>query len=318
MRSLKKYWLFAISLCLSAIVASQTGYAVASFSDRFVAASACDSAQNTTNPGNIRLSSQQNYPAIGKERENASRLVDEGYKQSNDWVSGGCRQLLGSSRAANSDYILALNWQPSFCETKPALPECRSQTSQSFEASHLVLHGLWLKNSDYCNVSPKIAALDRQGKWSQLPPINLSRKTRSALALKMPGVASSLHLHEWYKHGRCYSNSPEEYYQESLALLDRVNNSAVRDLFARNIGKFVSAGQIRDRFDKAFDRGAGSKVQVRCQRDIDGDRNDMVVELQINLKGNIQVNTPIANLLKTSRSVRAGCSRGEIDPAGFD
>jgi len=119
------------------------------------------------------------------------------------------------------------------------------------------------------------------------------------------------------KHGTCYSDSPEEYFQESIALLDQVNNSSVRDLFARNISNFLSSNEIRNQFDEAFNNGAGSKVQVQCEKDIDEDRNNMVVELQVNLKGDIQPDTPIATLLQNGRTVPAGCAVGEIDPAGF-
>jgi ribonuclease T2 len=133
----------------------------------------------------------------------------------------------------------------------------------------------------------------------------------------MPGFASDLHLHEWYKHGTCYSDSPEEYYQESIALLDQINDSSVRNLFTENIGNFLSSTEIRDQFDEAFNEGAGSKVQVQCATD-DEDRDRMVVELQINLKGDIQLDTPIENLLKAGKTVSSGCPLGEIDPAGFD
>jgi hypothetical protein len=44
----------------------------------------------------------------------------------------------------------------------------------------------------------------------------------------------------------------------------------------------------------------------------------MVVELQVNLKGNIQPDTPIGSLLQAGQTVPAGCTLGEIDPAGFN
>ena len=97
-----------------------------------------------------------------------------------------------------------------------------------------------------------------------------------------------------------------------------MNNSSVRELFVKNIGNSLSSNEIRNQFDKAFDDGAGSKVQVQCQKDIDEDQNNMVVELQVNLKGNIQPNTPIESLLQAGKTVPAGCTLGEIDPAGFD
>ncbi|WP_190633830.1 ribonuclease [Trichocoleus sp. FACHB-40] len=298
------------------------------FNDQFVAGQACEALESIrrgTNSGDIRLTPQETYPVIGKNRDNASHylLRIEGAEPPSRWVSVQCGQLLGSStpvNPVNQDYLLALSWQPSFCETKPNKPECQSQTAQRFDATNLVLHGLWPqpRQNIYCNVSDNIISLDKDKQWSQLPPIDLSAETRNALAAKMPGFASDLHLHEWYKHGTCYSDSPEEYYQESIALLDQVNNSSVRELFVRNIGNSVSSNEIRNQFDVAFNNGAGSKVQVQCQRDIDEAQNNMVVELQVNLKGNIQPDTPIEGLLQSGKTVPAGCTLGEIDPAGFN
>ncbi len=326
MQALKKYLLVAISVCFCLTLWSKAASAFIAQDNQFVAGEACEALQSIrseTNPGNIRLTPQKTYPAIGKNKDNPSHylLRIEGAESSNRWVSVECGQLVNAAAPprGKQDYLLALSWQPSFCETKPNKPECKTQTVQRFDAKNLVLHGLWPQPKDnvYCNVSNALERLDKDNRWSELPPINLSEKTRKALAVKMPGFASNLHLHEWYKHGTCYSKSPEEYFTESIALLDKVNNSSVQNLFARNIGKFLSSKEIRNQFDKAFNDGAGSKVQVQCKQDIDEDRNNMVVELQINLKGNIESNTPIATLLQAGKTVSAGCNVGEIDPAGF-
>ncbi len=326
MQTLKKYILLAIFLCFCLTLWSKPAYAFIALDNQFVAEEACQALQSIrsgTNPGNIRLTPQKTYPAIGKNQDNASHylLRIEGAESFNRWVPVECGRLLGAAPPqGEQDYLLALSWQPSFCETKPRKSECQSQTAQRFDATNLALHGLWPqpRTNVYCNVSNALERLDKENRWSELPPINLSEKTRKALAVKMPGFASDLHLHEWYKHGTCYSDSPEEYFQESIALLDKVNNSSVQDLFARNIGKFLSSDEIRNQFDEAFNGGAGSKVQIQCQKDIDEDRNNMVVELQINLKGDIQSDTPIATLLQAGKTVSAGCDVGEIDPAGFN
>lgn len=334
MLRLKRWFLFLISLGCFLTLWSKTAYAFIALNDRFVAKEACvavESIRRGSNPGNIRLQPQTTYPVIGKNRADASHylLKIEGANPPTRWVSVQCGRLLGTSapdtpnqpdqpdQAGNQEYLLALSWQPSFCETKPNKPECQSQTAQRFDATNLVLHGLWPQPNQniYCNVSPNLQRLDKENRWSELPPINLSEATRTALAEKMPGF--DLHLHEWYKHGTCYSASPEEYYQESIALLDQVNNSSVRELFASNIGDFLSSAEIRQQFDAAFQAGAGTKVQVQCKRDIDDDRENMVVELQINLKGEIQGDTSIADLLAAGRTVPAGCALGEIDPAGL-
>lgn len=325
MPSLKNCLLFLLSVCLCLTLWSRTSYAVITLDDQFIAGEACEALQSIrreTNPGNIRLTQQQTYPVVGKNREDASHylLRIEGAEPPTRWVPVQCGQLVGATNPVDQDYLLALSWQPSFCETKPDKPECQSQTAQRFDATNLALHGLWPqpRNNIYCHVSSNLIFLDQDRRWSELPPIELSVETRDALAIKMPGFASNLHLHEWYKHGTCYSNSPEEYFQESIALLDQVNNSSVRDLFVSNIGNDLSASEIRNQFNQSFNPGAGNKVQIQCVKDIDQDRDTMVVELQINLKGDIQLDTAIATLLEAGQSVSPGCARGEIDPAGLN
>jgi len=330
MSILKKCLLITIALCSCLTLWSKPAYALISLNDQFVAEEACEAVQSIrkgTNPGNIQLTPQATYPVVGKNRDDASHylLKVEGAEPLQRWVRVQCGQLLAapapvSKNPANEDYLLAASWQPSFCETKPSKTECRTQTAERFDATNLVLHGLWPqpRQNVYCNVSNDIIYLDKERRWSELPPINLSEATFQELKIKMPGLTSDLHLHEWYKHGTCYSNSPEEYYQESIALLDQVNDSLVGDLFASNIGNFLSSGEIRDQFDEAFGEGAGDKVQVKCKRDIDEDRNEMVVELFINFKGNIELDTPIESLLEKGKVVSPGCSLGEIDPAGVN
>jgi ribonuclease T2 len=317
--------LAVLSLWLLAM--PQSAGAFEAMSDQFVANRACaalPTIRGNQNPGNIQLKPQQSYQVIGKNKANPThyQIKVPGAVPENRWVATNCGKLTGQTGtvASRKEFLLALSWQPSFCETKPGKPECQTQTAQRFDATNLALHGLWPQPRDnaYCGVSQQIIQLDKDNQWSSLPPINLSVSTRNALAERMPGFTSNLHLHEWYKHGTCYSSSPEKYFQESMALQDQVNNSSVQDLFERNIGQYLEATTIRNEFDRAFGQGAGARVQIQCQKDIDQDQNNMVVELQLNLKGTIQPSTPIKGLLLAGKTVPAGCSRGEVDPAGVN
>lgn len=166
-------------------------------------------------------------------------------------------------------------------------------------------------------MSDRLQQLDRDKRWLDLPPIPLSPETTAALAIAMPGYASGLHLHEWYKHGTCYSETPEEYYQESLLLLSQVNESMVRELITSRIGDRLTSDEIRRQFDQAFGPGAGAKVEVACANDIDEERDRMIVELRIHLRGEIEADTRLADLLRAAPTVPAGCRGGEIDRAGF-
>lgn len=227
---------------------------------------------------------------------------------------------LESDHKLSSDRkVFAINWQPAFCETQQQVIECQTQTETRFDATNFTLHGLW-SESQYCGVSQQIIDLDKAKpyRWLDLPAIDLSDKLWAKLQVQMPGVASGLHLHEWYKHGTCYSQTPEEYYQESLALLEQINNSSVRELFVKNISKTITTEDIRKEFDRAFGNDAGDKVTVNCKYDTIPKNRKMIVELKLHLQGEIEPDTPISDLFKTSDFVAMECSTGEIDPVGFD
>ncbi|HEY9768528.1 MAG TPA: hypothetical protein V6C71_08460 [Coleofasciculaceae cyanobacterium] len=163
---------------------------------------------------------------MAKNKEEATHyyLTIDGADPSARWVKSGCGELLETFVSRDFDYLLAISWQPAFCETHQDKTECQTQTEARFDASNFTLHGLWPqpRNNVYCNVSNQIEGIDGDGKWSDLPPIDLSDTLKDELAIKMPGFASDLHLHEWYKHGTCYQGTPEEYFRESLDLLDQV------------------------------------------------------------------------------------------------
>lgn len=216
---------------------------------------------------------------------------------------------------ADSDqfFILAVSWQPAFCEAASGKPECRSQTSDRFDASHFTLHGLWPRD-EYCGVSARDEATDRDGRWSALPALDLSPALRRALDTKMPGTRSQLDRHEWTKHGTCFAGDAEAYFAASLALLDQLNASPVRDLFAGSIGKRLTQSQIRSAFDTAFGRGAGERVRITC--DEDGDRT-LVTELTLGLWGTIGAAPDLANLLAAANPTRGGCESGIVDPVGL-
>ncbi len=189
--------------------------------DQLRATQTCEAFQSFrqgTNPGNIRLNPGQIYPVTAKNKDDATHYylrIDEANPMAR-WVSTSCGELLGTPpigdiTSSNPTNVLAISWQPSFCETHQDKDECESQTENRFDASNFTLHGLFPKEL-YCNVSNRVKELDSDGKWSQLPPITLSDGLFDALKTKMPGVASDLHLHEWYKHGTCYSESPIIYF----------------------------------------------------------------------------------------------------------
>ena len=325
---LRRLYILSIVLLFSLSLWTLPARASVKLNDQFKATQGCEAFQSLrkqTNPGNIRLTPDTIYPVTAKNKEDATyyHLKIDGVEPSLRWVSVNCGELLGSTDGrtpSNPSTLLAISWQPAFCETHQNKIECQAQTENSFDADNFTLHGLWPqpRNNIYCDVTEQIKSLDKAKKWSELPPIQLSEPLSQELAIKMPGVASDLHLHEWYKHGTCYSDTPEEYYQESLNLLDQVNNSPVQDLFAANIGDYLTSSDIRGKFNETFGNNAGSKVTVSCKRDNEPTNRRMIVELKLNFKGDIEPETLMTDLFANGKSVFSDCNIGEIDRVGFD
>ncbi|WEK05231.1 MAG: ribonuclease [Candidatus Devosia phytovorans] len=215
-----------------------------------------------------------------------------------------------------TQYVLAISWQPAFCETRPDRAECESQTVDRFDAGNFALHGLWPqpRSRDYCGVDAETVALDEQGDWDLLPEPDISDALRDELQILMPGTHSGLDRHEWITHGTCYDGDAEAYFGDSLDLLDAVNETVVRDLFASNIGKRLTQGQVRAAFDEAFGPGAGDRVRLSCVND--GNRR-LIDELTIGLTGQPQGPDSFGRLILAARPTDGGCDGGMVDAVGL-
>ncbi len=224
--------------------------------------------------------------------------------------------VMSRPTVAAESYVLALSWQPAFCETAERRPECRDQTAERADARQFSLHGLWPQPSSrsYCGIAATAIADDKAGKWNSLPIDYLPQELWDRLRTAMPGTRSGLHKHEWVKHGSCAAGNAQTYYTRSLDLLDAVNRSGVARLFAGNIGKTVNGEAIRSAFDAAFGAGAGKRVRVSCVDD--GDRR-LIAEITIGLAGEIGQSPDFAKLIAASNPTSAGCPGGIVDSAGL-
>jgi ribonuclease T2 len=219
--------------------------------------------------------------------------------------------------SGRSHYVLAISWQPGFCETRPGKPECESQTAGRFDADHFTLHGLWPQPRDniYCNVDPRQVRLDKDRAWLQLDRLALDQATRDELEIVMPGTRSGLHRHEWIKHGTCYNGeSAEGYYSDSLGLMGQLNTSGVRTLFANSIGRNISREDIGEAFEAAFGAGTSDRATVSCKRD--GSRR-LITELLISLHGEIGPDGDLGALMRDAPTRSPGCPNGTVDPVGL-
>lgn len=322
-----------LSITLGALFSPITVSAKSSSGGCLKATQLCEAYQSyrkKTNPGKAHLEKGKLYPIIERSKKNSAvRIKIKSLKRSSRWVKASCGEVLTSCKIGekvltknaskkksikkpkkHTKNLLALTWQPSFCETHANKKECRTQTSNRYDASHWSLHGLWPqpRNKAYCGVSRTDKGIDRNKRWHLLEPIELSQKTATELAFVMPAVVSNLHRHEWIKHGTCYGTDADTYYSDAIALTKQVNESVVGKLFNKGVGKHVTLKQVRKHFDKAFGEGTGKKVDMRC------DRKGRVTELWINLKGEVASNN-LDELLKDALRAGSTCKAGKIDRA---
>ncbi|TFF27434.1 ribonuclease T [Jiella endophytica] len=230
--------------------------------------------------------------------------------------TGGTPSGGGQTGSPPRNFVLAISWQPAFCETHGSKAECKSQTEARFDADHFTLHGLWPqpRGLEYCGVSAGQKSDDKAGRWDRLPAVAVDDETRAALSKVMPGTQSMLERHEWTRHGTCYQEAEDAYFDDALAVIGKINASRVRELFAGAIGRSLTRAEIRAAFDEAFGAGAGERVRVACSRD--GDRR-LIGELTIGLVGEITEDPDVAALIAAAKPTDGGCSDGIVDKVGF-
>jgi ribonuclease T2 len=181
-------------------------------------------------------------------------------------------------------YVLALSWQPAFCEFNGKRPECRALDPGDFAATHLTVHGLWPNDRPnagptHCGVDESTKALDKPASWCDLPEPEMSGKTRAHLAQSMPGVLSCLDRHEWIKHGTCTGIGAERYFGETLRLASKVQTTPFGQVIAANVGRDVTPEQLIKAFEASFGTGSGAALTLVCS-----DHGGFLSEIRIALQ----------------------------------
>lgn len=221
-------------------------------------------------------------------------------------------------------YVLALSWQPAFCETKAEkhLPECECQNEKSFSSKNFTLHGLWPSvESDashdysYCGVSSSLVALDKKHKWEELPSDFISKSTLSELLEYMPGARSDLFKHEWYKHGVCTGMSGDDYFLLMLQLVKEFAKSKSNMFIASNVGKSIAKKTLYKRFESEFGKGSASALQLVCTK-VNGVQ--LLTEIRINLKKNLSLSSKLKDVLDFTKPSKDNCpAEFKIDRFGI-
>ncbi len=274
--------------------------------------------RHTKNTHHVRLDPAQEY-VILKKHKGQYLILLKGESPAQRWVDNVCftpqkkadtsdntkkyKPKIFANRNTEKPTLLVLSWHNTFCETHPRKQECR--TNRQSDPGHLVLHGLWPqpRSNAYCNVPKKIVAADKHHQWRRLPGIDTEPETLEQMDRYMPGYVSYLHKHEWIKHGTCYGTDPDTYFHDGLSLAREVDTSAVGQLLKNNIGKRITLGTLRHAFDRAFGRGAGQKVEMKCDR-------GLLSELWINLRGH---GDRIKPLIAAGAKRKSRCRSAVID-----
>ncbi|MGH6807420.1 MAG: ribonuclease T2 [Ensifer adhaerens] len=215
--------------------------------------------------------------------------------------------------SGRTEYVLAVSWQPGFCETRPQRKECASQTAERFDATNLSLHGLWPLRKSYCGVAADMRSQDRKGDWLDLPKLAMADDTAARLLVAMPGVQSGLDRHQWLRSGTCQGGTVDDYFAVQLRLLEELNRSAVGALFRGRIGSEIDEKAIKQAFDQSFGAGAGDRVRMRCQT-VAG--RSVITGLTIGLTGDVSGKSSLAPLIQAAGPTEFKCAKGIADAAG--
>ncbi|HEV7320197.1 MAG TPA: ribonuclease [Ensifer sp.] len=215
--------------------------------------------------------------------------------------------------ASRTEYVLAVSWQPGFCETRPERKECASQTAERFDATNFSLHGLWPLRKSYCGVAAEMRAKDRTGNWMELPKLGVADDMAARLLVAMPGVQSGLDRHQWLMSGTCQEGSVDDYFAVQLRMLEELNRSAVGALFRQRIGSELDEKTIKQAFDQSFGAGAGDRVRMRCQT-VQG--RSLITGLTIGLTGDVLKASSLSPLIQAAGTTEFKCAKGIADSAG--
>lgn len=315
-------------------------------SGTFVASQECElyqSKRKKTNPGELTSEPGRSYPIreaiVGGNTVEWLRVETGDSQMSLRWVEASCgtsddfslgRGDTGVAGGGSSDcqtpgiydaHVLAISWQPAFCEQKRDKAECVAINSQDgedlFASSHFALHGLW-PNRDECGTRYGFCGSVKRrpsGSFCNYPDLELSETFREELGEVMPSAVfgTCLERHEWWKHGTCRSDEAEPYYRLAMTLLAAINESSfVEDFIQERIDSQVVRDELLAAFDAAFGEGAHTRLRLSCS----GGR---LTEIQVSLPEELKVDASFEDLLSAAAETgRGNCgSQFELDAAGL-
>ncbi|MBK7352529.1 MAG: ribonuclease T [Nitrosomonas sp.] len=322
-------------LLLVVVLSTANPVWAAKISGTFVSQQACPayvSKKKLTNPDESQLTIAGEYTIIeANQKNNPSwyRIIVPNASPEERWIKAECGIIhqqgngTGGGSAPNQcgvaghadSYVLALSWQPAFCEIKSNKPECSVTDPNVYQARHFTLHGLW-PNQRQCGIDYSFCGKvkEKQEEFCNYPTIDLDAVTRSSLAEIMPSVSagSCLERHEWHKHGTCQANwSVQQYYALSADLTRQFNDSGMAYFMNRRIGKVVRTEDFMNRLSAVLGEAARSRIKLICKQ-------DMLIEVQLMLTVSLNPNQDLETLIAAAPTqTETGCGASfRVDPIG--
>lgn len=239
-----------------------------------------------TNPGAAQVTAGQGYTVreINKADYDWVRVEVPGAEPKLRWVQRDCgaavlepmearstRPPRGSDPAADGgscsianrqdSYVLAVTWQPGFCEHFPfkgTKPECDAMNGGKLEAKTLSLHGLW-PNKKECGT--------RYGSCEG-PPFSLSKDTIAKVAPWMPNFyyERTFGAYEWNKHGKCQELGPDDYFIKAVSAVRVVNDSEVGKIILGSTGKSIRVDDFFARVKARHGEKVAASLTLVCSQ----------------------------------------------------
>lgn len=283
-----------------------------------------------TNPDHAQILAGKDYQTLEVNRPDRPgwfRIVVPTANPKERWVNVECGQFQADDgngtgnnvcrTAGQADsYVLALSWQPAFCETEPQKPECQMTDPASYQARYFTLHGLW-PNKRQCGTAYAFCgeiSMQKQD-FCNYPAVKLDENSHAALAEVMPSVqaGSCLKRHQWHKHGTCQTAwSMEEYFDLSVDLTRQFNESGMAYFMNRRIGQQVRTEDFLTRLAAVLGPAARDRVKLKCKR-------GMLVEVQMSLAVELTLGEDLEKLMANAPlQSDSNCgSAFQVDPIGL-
>ncbi len=291
-------------------------------SGQFEARQSCQayiSKNKQTNPDQLTVAPRQSYTLLEINRPSPDWLRIEIPNQKNSlrWVEARCGRFEYQNNQISAcdisvgkadSYVLALSWQPGFCETygyEAGKPECLNLTAKSYASQHPTLHGLW-PNQKACGTQYGFCGVAPKKSHCKYPPLGLSLEVANALKAFMPSFAygSCLERHEWNKHGSCQILSSDDYFSLAMRLTQEADASAVGQFLRAHKGERISQEDLRESIRNAFGSAADEKIYLGC-------KNGMLVDMYFHLPALIPRQESLSELLSKSERLKRynGCPK---------